>query len=368
MNLNHLTDDALRISSQKATQNERAATSLVLHHLREVDRRRLYSKWKYQDLKSYAVDELKYTEDEAWLRISAMRFLKDLPELEERINNGALKLSTLVLAKRAFAVEAKQTSVLKPQIELENQLVNLLQFETTAILHRTKEDKLRIIEKLENVSKREAIKIIETETGVSVKSQESIRPLSNGTFEMKFIVTKDVLKNIDKAKGLLAHSHPNISQGKLLELALTALIKEIDPTAKAKKTVGKFEANSQEPSKACSTVPEQSRQGSTQQMKRSGLSNSTFRANSIHNAFYNSSYIPSAVRHHVWIRDEGKCTNCKSNYAVQYEHVAPLAKGGKSTPENLKLLCRNCNQRSAIEQFGIKKISRYLKDPNVDYH
>lgn len=338
MKLNHLNDNALRISSQKAAQNERTATSVVLHHLREVDRRRLYSKWKYPDLKSYAVGDLKYTEDEAWLRISAMQFLKDLPEIEEKVNDGSLQLSTLVLAKRAFAKEVKQLTETKPQFELQAQSATALEVPSIqAKPLRTKEEKLRIIEKLENVSKREAIKIIEHETGVSVKSQESIRPLSDGNFEMKTILNKDVLNRIEKAKGLLAHSYPNITNAALLSLALEALMKEIDPALKAKNALQKAK---KEQSTDKSTVPEQS----------------------------SKHYIPAAVRHHVWTRDKGKCTNCGSGYAVQHEHIVPFAKGGENTIENIKLLCRSCNQRSAIESYGMKKMSLYLRAPVTQYH
>ncbi|MEK7358444.1 MAG: hypothetical protein AAB250_18515 [Bdellovibrionota bacterium] len=62
MNLKHLTDDALLASTDRAVQDERSALSVVLHHLREVDRRRLYSKLKYKSLFDYAVKHQKYSE------------------------------------------------------------------------------------------------------------------------------------------------------------------------------------------------------------------------------------------------------------------------------------------------------------------
>lgn len=98
-----------------------------------------------------------------------------------------------------------------------------------------------MLEKLENVSKNEAIKILEQETGVSVKSQDAVRPLSDGTYEVKSVLTKDVLTQLDKAKGLLAHTHPKISHDLLLNLALKALLEKIDPSVKAQRALKRAE-------------------------------------------------------------------------------------------------------------------------------
>ncbi len=72
--------------------------------------------------------------------------------------------------------------------------------------------------------------------------------------------------------------------------------------------------------------------------------------------------IPGAVRREVWQRDGGKCTNCGSQHAVQYDHFpTPKSMGGPDTIDNLRLLCRNCNLRSAIEIFGAGKMAAYLR-------
>lgn len=66
-------------------------------------------------------------------------------------------------------------------------------------------------------------------------------------------------------------------------------------------------------------------------------------------------YISQKDKTFVWKRDHGQCRICKSTYALQIDHIKPFAAGGKTTPENLRLLCRNCNQRKGIEFFGKAK-------------
>jgi hypothetical protein len=65
-----------------------------------------------------------------------------------------------------------------------------------------------------------------------------------------------------------------------------------------------------------------------------------------------SRYISQKYKNFVWKRDKSKCRICGSIYALQIDHIKPFAIGGKSEPENLRLLCRNCNQRKRIEFFG----------------
>lgn len=56
-------------------------------------------------------------------------------------------------------------------------------------------------------------------------------------------------------------------------------------------------------------------------------------------------YVQVGVKAEIWKRDEGKCRNCGSHFALQIDHVHPFSHGGKTVKENLRLLCRNCNQR-----------------------
>jgi 5-methylcytosine-specific restriction endonuclease McrA len=68
----------------------------------------------------------------------------------------------------------------------------------------------------------------------------------------------------------------------------------------------------------------------------------------------NQRYMNPALKHQVWTRDKGQCTRCGSQRNLNYDHIRPIAFGGLSTLDNLRLLCFHCNLRAAIK---IKKLS-----------
>ena len=58
-------------------------------------------------------------------------------------------------------------------------------------------------------------------------------------------------------------------------------------------------------------------------------------------------HVPAAVRREVWSRDEGKCRwpvdsggICGSTLRLEIDHVVPRGRGGASTADGCRLLCR----------------------------
>jgi hypothetical protein len=58
-----------------------------------------------------------------------------------------------------------------------------------------------------------------------------------------------------------------------------------------------------------------------------------------------SRHISTAVMQAVWVRDEGRCVLCGSYEELQFDHIIPYSLGGANTEENIRLLCRTCNQQ-----------------------
>jgi 5-methylcytosine-specific restriction endonuclease McrA len=66
-----------------------------------------------------------------------------------------------------------------------------------------------------------------------------------------------------------------------------------------------------------------------------------------------------AVRRAVHDRDGGRCTHvdsegrrCTETRACEIDHIVPWARGGASTVENTRILCRRHNAHAARRAFG----------------
>ena len=65
MNLKSLTDKELLDSADYAVRTETEATTKVLHHFREIERRRLYAAEEFKSLYEMAMKKYNYSEDQA---------------------------------------------------------------------------------------------------------------------------------------------------------------------------------------------------------------------------------------------------------------------------------------------------------------
>jgi len=70
-------------------------------------------------------------------------------------------------------------------------------------------------------------------------------------------------------------------------------------------------------------------------------------------------YVPARVRRAVWERDGGQCTfvgasghRCESRRFLEFDHIDPVARGGRATVEGMRLRCRAHNQYEAERTFG----------------
>jgi 5-methylcytosine-specific restriction endonuclease McrA len=73
----------------------------------------------------------------------------------------------------------------------------------------------------------------------------------------------------------------------------------------------------------------------------------------------NPRHIPNHVRRAVWKRDQSQCAfvstdgrRCNARSGLELDHIVPVAHGGRSTVDNLRLLCRAHNQHAADQRLG----------------
>jgi 5-methylcytosine-specific restriction endonuclease McrA len=73
----------------------------------------------------------------------------------------------------------------------------------------------------------------------------------------------------------------------------------------------------------------------------------------------NPRYIPLEVKRAVWERDGGRCAyvgtggkRCDARAPLEFDHLDPVARGGRTTLSGVRLLCRAHNQYSAERTYG----------------
>ena len=310
MTLKHLSDDLLIERLKKLVHEEREILLSVLHHLREVERRRLFAKYQCGSLFAYAVTELKYSESQADRRISAMRLLRDVPskeapQIEAKIISGSLSLTNLVLAQTLFSKEKK------------------------AGRQMTAETKLSVLSQLENQTTRSAEKIV---CGISPEMLARKKELHFN------LIDDDTLREkLLRLKGYYAHAQPNMSLTDLLHRLCDEKIESINK------------------------LKSPSAPGTIQKTGTTPVASGPLVAVGTPMAGDPRAPSQAEVKRLVWRRDMGQCSNCCSTYALEIDHVRPRAVGGPSTLENTRLLCRACNQRAAIDYFGVRKMAGHLE-------
>jgi hypothetical protein len=175
MNLKHLSDKTLINETKKLVEQDRKLTTTILHHLKEIERRKLFSELGYSSMVHYAVKELHYSESSAIRRIQAARMLVDMPEIEKKIHEGTLTLTGLSQAAGFFHRE-----------EIKDV-----------------EEKKEVLERLEGLTIRETEKtLIEMGTEQPLP-KEGARPVAPTFTQVKMNISDKTLIQMEKARSML---------------------------------------------------------------------------------------------------------------------------------------------------------------------
>jgi hypothetical protein len=256
-----------------------------------------------------------------------MRLLKELPELEERIESGELSLSVVSQAQAFFRQEAKAEHALAP------------------------EQKRELMSALVGKSSREAERELLTRASEPERLRpEVVRPVNEHLSEVRCLVDQETLQKLERIRGLLGHTHSEMSMSELIAKMAEITLNKLDP-AKEPKRAKPVQPQPQ-------PEPQQIVPGKTQVSQLVSAQKPTV-ASVYSRMATRREYIHASMRREVWRRANGKCALCGSVHRLQIDHIQPIALGGTTEKENLRLLCFHCNQRQAILKLGSKKMELY---------
>ena len=304
-----LSNNELLKKTRELIQQEREMLLQILLHMQEIEHRKLYLEKGYASLFEFTVQNLGYSEDAAYRRIQAMRLLKSVPEVQEKIATGSINLMTASRLQKFFYEHSKEHEI-------------------------PSEDKLELIQSVENKSSLEVKRELAKRNPQTIL-QETLRALNEMEYELRMIIDVPLKEKLDHLKSLLSHRDPQMPYQRLFrELADLGL--------------GKWD-------------PTKQKQISPEDQKKIEAPDYEIK----------SSHIPARLRRAVWIRDNGCCSfvdsvskkRCGSRHLLQIDHIKPMALGGGNQFSNLRLLCSAHNLHRAAKTFGEMKFLAQAQAP-----
>lgn len=340
-NLRRLSDQVLLQQTDLLAQECRNSTLLLLKHLREIEVRRLFVDLGFSSMHKYCIQQLKFSEGEAQRRLASARLLTELPEIETQIESGELNVTNL----------AKIQSFLRVEKSADHPL--------------NKEQKLGLIEKMGNKSTRqveqELVQLSHQPALMAEKFHCSLPDSQHVKFEAFLSFEQQEL--LTEFKNLFAHELTDFANGSILGFLLEKAVrhkkkklgllksdklsekKETEEKIAEAKGSGLSKSNSENAAQLPSAPQTSLRMSSTTERRQKTPQRR---------------YIRSALKKQIWQRAKSCCEfqdprthqRCTSKFALELDHIRPLALGGRDEFRNLQLLCRSHNSRRSIKTFG----------------
>jgi hypothetical protein len=209
-------------------------------------------------------------------------------------------------------------------------------------------------------------------------------PLTADLRRLHVTVSRRFLEKLEAARDALSHALPGANAEEVLEAGLDLLLERhakrrglvarprAGPTA-GRRTAGGAAGSpsSGAPPKAFATRGSPRAKGSSgggSAAVGSPARGSPSAGAPVREAGARPAAVPAAVKRAVWMRDAGKCQwplssggICGSTLRVELDHVVPRARGGPSTVENCRLLCRFHNGVAARNALGDAWMDRFTR-------
>lgn len=350
-----LSDEELTRSLRFLAQHEKKNSARLIAHLVEYGRRKLPARENGRSLFEYCVKELGFEEFDAYRRVKAARFTARYPIALDALGDGKVSLSALAHLEQGLPKSEDGRAWLKKVEGLSRREVEALI--VTSFPEEARPDFIRrlpitsqlvhavppnAVEATPSVAPGEPGPVVEWAAipageAVSGRVWQDIMPIAADRIRIGFDAGTPLMRLIERARQLLRHKYPEGHLEDVLKDVLEVFLDRRDPQRRlALKTPS--------PSTQAVMVADDKEEGR--------LPTRFVRA------YAAARYIPAKIKSAVWARDQGRCawrfddgTVCGGRDFVEFDHIVPFAKGGRSEYRNIRLLCRAHNQMAAELAF-----------------
>ena len=284
---------AVVLRCDAAVENHNAAIAELIECLVEIEEDDVHIEEGYTSLYAFCRERYGMSEGAAYRRIRAARVARRYPDLIESLRRGLLSLEVIAL--------------LAPYVDDDPEMLR------RAVTMSTRDVRAMIAARHPDPD--------------APRGQWSVRPVGDGLYEVKIVVTKEQLAKLEQARDLDRHRNPTGDMAHTIEAAADALV------AQLKKKRFAIPATPNTPPPPAPPPP-------------TVVDNST--------ATTHPRRFPAAARRAIAERDGFQCgfvsadrTRCTATAFLELDHRTPHALGGISTADNGRLYCRSHNQLAA---------------------
>ena len=378
--LTHLSNAALLHDLEALAVRESVATALLLAHVAEADARRLYAPAGYPSMFAYCVEKLHLSEDAAYYRIRAARTARQFPVIFDAVAEGRLHLTAVCLLAPHLTAENAgeliEAATHRRKAEIEELVAGRFHggakparvAAVRALPRLTPEVETTLMGDLLAPDRVEAPhpepmgspELVPARVAAREPDDQPVpaRVDSGQRFLVQVAISKSTHDKLCRVQALLSHAVPEKDLAQVLDRALDALIATLE-----KRKLG---------AAAHGSVSTNGRLRSTSTNGRRLLGTPGERHTENPTGLRPARYIPAPIRRAVWERDAGQCTfvspagqRCTARSFLEFDHVEPVARGGRATVETIRLRCRVHNQYEAERTFGAEFMKRKREEGRV---
>ncbi len=297
MQIHKLSNQELESQLLQFVRQERKLIHIIILHIREVDKRKLYLERARPSLFEYLVKDLGYSSSAAQRRIEASRLLKDVPSLADKIQSGLVNLSQIGELNRAIKQKEKEGA--------------------SKVSSLTKHE---LLSKIENKNTFETQRILSQELGLTLKPFETKQVQKDESVHLQITLTKEQYAKLQECKDLAAHillkENSNMNTSDIINVLMDQFIKT--KTSKHKITAASATQSSNK------NIPPKTRKALIESKQC------------------------------CQYKDSVTQKICGSRFARETEHIVPQWANGDHSLENLTVLCSQHNKLKYRKQSQIR--------------
>jgi hypothetical protein len=295
-----LNDSELNEKIKSLAAQERSLTQVILEHIAEVDRRKLFLAMSYPSLFDYLTREIGYSAGAAQRRIDAARLLQKIPEVSFQIKDGLINLAQISKMQKLCRHIKKETGV-AVDVSIQKS----------------------VLEKLENQGALQTDLILAQEFKIEIKTEEKKQIQRDESTRVELTFSREEMGVIQKAQALLSHQTGGNLKCTFMEMAKQVI--RASSIRMRKQGLQSFSTGKIPSSVAITPV-------------------------SIPTATVAVKTITPKLRREILARDQVcQFTNiktgkmCGSGFFLEIDHIKPKFAGGGNASENLRVLCKKHN-------------------------